>query len=80
MDPLSTKKVLLGVASYLTAGSSTDVLLNKAPIFTEELKTFNEAIVLSIGPSTIVCQVGALVGICGLRLSEQFRALIEVLV
>lgn len=68
------------MASNLTTSSSADVLLNEAPIFTVELKTLDKTIVLSFGPPAIVNQIGALVRICGLGLSEQFRALIIVLV
>jgi hypothetical protein len=68
------------MASNLTTCPSADVLLNQAPIFTEKLKTLDKAIVLGFGPPAIVNQIGALVRICGLGLSEQFRALIIVLV
>ena len=44
----------MGVASDLAAGASANVLLYKPPIFTELLETFDEALVLQLGPASVL--------------------------
>ena len=75
-----TKKVFLGVASNLTACSSSDVLFNEAPIFTVKLKTLDESLMFGFSPPSVLLRIWALVNVraCSLRLRKNFSALVIV--
>ena len=76
-----TKKVFLGVASNLTACSSSDVLFNEAPIFTVKFKTLDESLMFGFSPPSVLLRIWALVNVraCSLRLRKNFSALVIVL-
>ena len=52
-----TKKEFLGVASNLTACSSSDVLFNEALIFTVKLKTLDESLMLGFSPPSVLLRI-----------------------
>lgn len=69
------------MTSNLATRPCANVLFNEPPVFAEQSQTIHKTLVLCLGPSSVLGEIGTLVTICVccLRLGQQFRALIQVL-